>query len=123
MHLKLKHKKKTNNILNKPKMQKTIVQAGNGQQIPLYATAVVHYTGRFLDGRVFDSSVSRGQPFQFVVGAGQVIRGWDEGVASMTQGEKCQLLCPPEYAYGNRQVGSIPANSTLVFDVELLGWK
>jgi FKBP-type peptidyl-prolyl cis-trans isomerase len=104
-------------------MQKQIIQAGNGQQIPKYSTAVVHYTGRFLDGRIFDSSVQRGQPFEFQVGAGQVIRGWDEGVATMTQGEKCQLICPPEYACGAGGVGPIPPNSTLIFDVELLGWK
>jgi FKBP-type peptidyl-prolyl cis-trans isomerase len=104
-------------------MQKTVVQPGNGNQIPLYSTAIVHYTGRLLNGQIFDSSVQRGQPFEFRVGAGQVIRGWDEGVASMTQGEKCQLLCPPEYAYGSQGVGPIPPNSTLLFDVELLGWK
>ena len=104
-------------------MQKQIVQEGQGPVIPLYATAVVHYTGRFLNNTVFDSSVQRGVPFEFVVGAGQVIRGWDEGVATMKQGEKAVLMCPPEYAYGARGVGSIPPNSTLLFDVELLGWK
>lgn len=83
-----------------------------------------HYTGRLLDGTKFDSSVDRGTPFNFTIGKGQVIKGWDQGFASMKVGEKALLKCLPEYAYG--APGSppkIPANATLEFEVELLGFK
>lgn len=82
----------------------------------------VHYTGWLDDGTKFDSSHDRGQPFQFALGAGRVIQGWDEGVASMRVGGKRKLIIPPELAYGDREVGNglIPANSRLTFEVELL---
>lgn len=81
----------------------------------------VHYVGTLTDGKVFDSSRDRGAPFTFDLGAGQVIRGWDEGVAGMRVGGTRKLTIAPDYAYGDRSVGPIPRNSTLVFEVELLG--
>jgi FKBP-type peptidyl-prolyl cis-trans isomerase len=85
-------------------------------------TVDVHYTGWLLDGTKFDSSVGRGKPFSFHLGAGEVIRGWDEGVAGMKVGGKRKLRSPAELGYGARGAGGvIPGNATLVFDVELLG--
>ena len=81
----------------------------------------MHYTGKFPNGQVFDSSVTRGQPLEFTLGAGQVIRGWDEGVAQLKKGQKATITCPPEYAYGAAGAGGvIPPNATLIFDVELV---
>ena len=82
----------------------------------------VNYTGWLTNGKKFDSSVDRNQPFTFTLGVGEVIKGWDEGVASMKVGGKRRLIIPPELGYGSKSVGSglIPANSTLIFDVELL---
>ncbi|HEY5270185.1 MAG TPA: FKBP-type peptidyl-prolyl cis-trans isomerase [Anaerolineales bacterium] len=88
-------------------------------------TVKAHYTGKFPDGKVFDSSISRGEPIEFVLGQGRVIKGWDEGIALMKVGGKAQLTIPPHLAYGERGAGGgvIPPNATLVFDVELVEVK
>ncbi len=98
--------------------------AGSGAMPQRGQQVTVHYTGRLTTGQTFDSSVERGQPFTFVIGVGQVIKGWDEGVATMKIGGKRQLTIPPELGYGTRGAGGvIPPNATLIFDVELLDAK
>ncbi len=94
---------------------------GNGRTAELGDTATVHYTGWLEDGTQFDSSLDRKEPFAFRVGSGMVIKGWDEGVASMKKGGKRRLIIPPHLGYGKRGVGTIiPPNATLTFEVELL---
>ena len=84
----------------------------------------VHYTGRLTDGTKFDSSVDRNEPFEFVLGQGQVIEGWDRGLAQMQKGEKARLTIPPEMGYGPQGYpGVIPPNATLVFEVELIDFR
>jgi peptidylprolyl isomerase len=95
---------------------------GNGATPQAGQTAQVHYTGWLDNGTKFDSSVDRGQPFGFRLGQGQVIKGWDEGVATMKVGGKRRLVIPPELGYGSRGAGGvIPPNARLTFEVELLG--
>ncbi len=99
------------------------LEVGEGRAAQSGDRVAVHYTGWLLDGDKFDSSLDRGQAFVFQLGARQVIRGWDEGVQGMQVGGKRRLTIPPEYGYGDRDLGIIPPNSTLVFDVELLGFE
>ncbi|MEN8174958.1 MAG: FKBP-type peptidyl-prolyl cis-trans isomerase [Pseudomonadota bacterium] len=98
------------------------LQAGEGDEAKAGSRVTVHYTGWLTDGTKFDSSVDRGQPFDFPLGAGRVIRGWDEGVAGMQVGGKRKLTIPPQLGYGAAGAGGvIPPDATLVFEVELLG--
>jgi FKBP-type peptidyl-prolyl cis-trans isomerase FkpA len=104
-----------------PEIQVESIKAGTGRMPQNGEAVTVHYTGWFTDGRKFDSSVDRNEPFVFVLGAGQVIAGWDLGVARMKIGDKVKLTLPPELAYGRRGYpGAIPPDATLVFEVELL---
>jgi len=100
-------------------------KAGDGQNYPKAGqTVVVHYTGTLTNGTKFDSSRDRGKHFEFKIGMGQVIKGWDEGVAKMSKGEQATLTISPDYGYGPSGVGGvIPGNATLIFDVELFDIK
>ncbi len=103
-------------------------KAGTGATPKTGQTCVMHYTGWLYEngakGKKFDSSVDRGEPFEFPIGAGRVIKGWDEGVATMQVGGKRTLIIPPALGYGSRGAGGvIPPNATLIFEVELLGVK
>jgi len=105
-------------------LQITVIEVGTGDKAEAGKTAVVHYTGWLLDGTKFDSSVDRGTPFEFQLGAGRVIKGWDEGVATMNIGGKVELIIPPDLGYGASGAGgAIPPNATLKFEVELLDMK
>ncbi|MDD4819306.1 MAG: peptidylprolyl isomerase [Flavobacteriales bacterium] len=97
------------------------IEKGKGKPYKAGETARVNYTGMFLDGKVFDSSLSEGRtPFEFTLGAGQVIKGWDEAVAVIPVGSKAKVYLPSDMAYGQRGVGPIPANTDLIFDIEVL---
>lgn len=100
-----------------------ILLEGAGEEAKPGNRVTVHYTGTFEDGKKFDSSVDRGQPFEFILGAGMVIKGWDLGVAGMKTGEKRKLTIPYALGYGEGGYGPIPAKATLIFEVELLKVK
>lgn len=110
------------NIVTTPSgLQYIDIEEGTGATPQAGQTVVVHYTGTLQNGTKFDSSRDRNQPFSFPLGAGRVIRGWDEGISTMKVGGRRQLIIPPELGYGARGAGGvIPPNATLIFDVELL---
>ncbi|MCS7296765.1 MAG: FKBP-type peptidyl-prolyl cis-trans isomerase [Bacteroidia bacterium] len=97
-----------------------IHKRGEGNLPQAGQRVIVHYHGLLTNGQKFDSSYERGQPFDFVLGQGAVIRGWDEGIALLPVGSQAVLIVPPELGYGNRDMGTIPPNSTLIFYVEVL---
>ena len=110
-----------NTITTDSGLQYVEIEAGDGASPQTGQTVVVHYTGTLEDGTKFDSSRDRNRPFSFKIGVGQVIKGWDEGVASMKVGGRRKLIIPPDLGYGARGAGGvIPPNATLIFDVELL---
>lgn len=96
------------------------ITVGTGTPAMKGDTITVNYVGQLTDGKVFDSSIDRGQPFTFTLGAGQVIRGWDDGLVGMKVGGTRRLIIAPDFGYGSYAVGPIPPNSTLIFDVNLL---
>ncbi|OGR76064.1 MAG: peptidylprolyl isomerase [Elusimicrobia bacterium GWC2_64_44] len=109
-------------IITKSGLQYFDVEEGQGAVAAAGKMVTVHYTGTLRGGKKFDSSVDRDEPFTFHLGVGQVIKGWDEGVAGMRIGGKRKLIIPPELGYGTRGAGSvIPPGATLFFEVELLG--
>lgn len=102
-------------------LQVEILTAGTGRTPNKGETVSVHYTGKLLDGKIFDSSLPRKEPLDFMLGAKQVIAGWDMGVAKLKVGDKAKLTIPPHLAYGERGFpGAIPPNATLIFEVELV---
>jgi FKBP-type peptidyl-prolyl cis-trans isomerase FkpA len=112
----------TNQITTPSGLQYEDIETGTGPAAQSGQKAKVHYTGWLTNGQKFDSSKDRNDPFEFTLGAGQVIRGWDEGVAGMKVGGKRKLTIPPALGYGARGAGGvIPPNADLIFEVELLG--
>jgi FKBP-type peptidyl-prolyl cis-trans isomerase len=113
-----------NEVTTPSGLKYTDLKVGEGEEAKAGQRVDVHYTGWLTNGTKFDSSLDRGKPFSFKLGAGQVIQGWDQGVAGMKVGGKRKLTIPPGLGYGSQSVGGvIPPNSTLDFDVELLGVK
>lgn len=108
---------------NKGKLQVTDEKIGTGPSAKQGDTVTVNYVGTLNNGTQFDSSYARHQPFTFTLGAGQVIKGWDLGVVGMKVGGKRKLIIPPDLGYGNAAQGSIPPNSTLIFEIQLLSIK
>ena len=109
-----------NEITTKSGLKYVDIVIGDGELPSVGDKVKVHYTGTLLDGTKFDSSRDRNRPFEFPLGAGRVIKGWDEGLATMRVGGQRKLIIPPDLGYGSRSAGQIPPNSTLIFDIELL---
>ncbi len=113
------------NMINQPSSELGIKDEvlGTGDPAVSGDTLTVHYTGKLTDGKIFDSSIPRGTPFEFTIGAGQVIKGWDQGLIGMKVGGKRTLTIPPDLGYGASGQGPIPPSATLIFAVELLKIK
>ena len=112
-----------NEIITESGLKMKVNVEGTGTKPTSGQTVVAHYRGTLEDGTKFDSSFDRNQPFEFPVGTGRVIKGWDEAFMNMNVGTHATLTIPPELGYGSRNMGTIPPNSTLIFDVELLEVK
>ncbi len=110
----------SNNMENKDQLKIEDIKVGTGDEAVAGKKVTVNYVGTLTNGVKFDSSIDRNQPFTFNLGAGEVIKGWDEGLVGMKVGGKRKLTIPPTLGYGSRDMGSIPSNSTLIFEVELL---
>jgi hypothetical protein len=111
----------TDTVTTSSGLKYIVIKEGKGKKAEVGKAVEVHYTGTLVNGKKFDSSRDRGEPIEFVLGQGQVIKGWDEGIALMRVGGKMKLIIPPELGYGSREIADlIPANSTLIFDVELI---
>ncbi len=110
----------TNNMENKDQLKIEDIKVGTGDEAVSGKKVTVNYVGTLTNGVKFDSSIDRNQSFTFNLGAGEVIQGWDKGLVGMKVGGKRKLTIPPSLGYGSRDMGSIPANSTLIFEVELL---
>ncbi|HEX8515588.1 MAG TPA: FKBP-type peptidyl-prolyl cis-trans isomerase [Bacteroidia bacterium] len=112
--------KKPKTVKTASGLEYTITEKGSGKKAQSGDKVKVHYTGKLTNDTIFDSSVQRGQPFEFKIGAGQVIKGWDEAFQLLQEGDKATIKFGPELGYGDRAMGKIPANSVLIFDVELI---
>jgi len=99
------------------------IKVGTGNEVTSGDYVTIHYVGKLENGKKFDSSYDRGEPFETRIGVGEVIQGWDMGVVGMKVGGKRKLTIPSQLAYGDSEIGVIPSNSTLIFEVELLGIK
>jgi FKBP-type peptidyl-prolyl cis-trans isomerase len=113
----------TMNTNNTKELKTEDIKVGTGKEVKSGDTVIINYVGTLTDGTKFDSSYDHGKPFETQIGTGQVIKGWDLGVVGMKIGGKRKLTIPPQLAYGNQAIGSIPANSTLIFEVELIDIK
>lgn len=115
--------KSTDTIRTESGLKYIMLNKGSGAKVAMSRIVSVHYTGYLPDGKVFDSSIKRGQPITFEAGVGKVIKGWDEALLKMRVGDRARLIIPPSLGYGNKQAGPIPANSQLIFDIEIVDVK
>jgi FKBP-type peptidyl-prolyl cis-trans isomerase len=115
-------KEETMDISHDGGLLKRVIKEGDGSIVPRDVNVTIHYTGKLKNGKVFDSSIERKTPLSFRIGRREVILGFDLGVATMRKGEKCLLVCKPTYGYGKAEVGPVPRDSTIEYEVELVDW-